>query len=134
LTVADKGSLLTLAAKQGKADLVEELLRPAIDLNSKDERGRTAMYDNALRAASAEGHDKIVRLLLVNGADVNADGGSALLDASKAGHDRVVRLLLYYGADVKADGGSALLEASKGGHDRVVQLLLNYGADVNNDN
>ncbi|KAF4250945.1 hypothetical protein CNMCM8980_009584 [Aspergillus fumigatiaffinis] len=107
LTVADNGSLLALAAKQGKADLVEEILRPAIDLNSKNERERTAMYDNALLEASAEGHEKIIQLLLENGADVNAQGGSALLAASKEGHDKIIQLLLDHGADVNAQGGSA---------------------------
>ncbi|KAF7130889.1 hypothetical protein CNMCM5793_003759 [Aspergillus hiratsukae] len=130
LTVADKESLLTLAAKQGKADLVKELLS-AIDLDSKDERGRTAMYDNVLRAASAEGHDKIVRLLLEDGADPNAQSGSALLAASKEGHDKIVKLLLNQGADPNPQSGSALLAASKEGHDKIVWLLLFNGADPN---
>ncbi|KAF4160029.1 hypothetical protein CNMCM6069_009713 [Aspergillus lentulus] len=131
LTVADNGSLLTLAAKQGKADLVEEILGQAIYLDSKNEMEWSAVYDNALLEASAEGHDKIIQLLLLHGADVNAQGGSALLAASKEGHDKIIHLLLLHGADVNAQGGSALLVASKEGHDRIVQLLLDHGADVN---
>ncbi|GFF61464.1 hypothetical protein IFM62136_05023 [Aspergillus lentulus] len=131
LTVADNGSLLTLAAKQGKADLVEEILGQAIYLDSRNEMEWSAIYDNALLEASAEGHERTVQLLLDHGADVDAQGGSALLAASKEGHCRTVQLLLGYGADINTQSGSALLEASKEGHYRTVQLLLDHGADVN---
>ncbi|KAI1584776.1 ankyrin repeat domain containing protein [Pyrenophora tritici-repentis] len=32
-------------------------------------------YGNALQAASAEGHEQVVKMLLDAGADVNAQGG-----------------------------------------------------------
>ncbi|THY37309.1 hypothetical protein D6C98_10763, partial [Aureobasidium pullulans] len=94
-------------------------------------------YGNALQAASAGGHDKIVQLLLDKGADVNAQGGyngNALYAALAGGHDKIVQLLLDKGADVNAQGGeygNALQAASAGGHDKTVQLLLDKGADVN---
>jgi ankyrin repeat domain-containing protein 50 len=58
-------------------------------------------YGNALQAASYEGHEKVVELLLDKGADVNAQGGkydNALQAASHQGHDKVVELLLGGGA------------------------------------
>ncbi|CAL8575827.1 hypothetical protein XPA_001728 [Xanthoria parietina] len=88
-------------------------------------------------AASERGHDQVVQMLLDNGADVNAQGGSytnALQAASAGGHDQVVQMLLDNGADVNAQGGSytnALQAASAGGHDQVVQMLLDQGTDVN---
>ena len=87
-----------------------------------------------LHAASQEGHDDIVRLLLDHGADANRsdnDGWSSLHAASQEGHDTVVRLLLDHGADVKRsdnDGWSPLHAASQGGHDTIVRLLLERGA------
>ncbi|KAH9225077.1 hypothetical protein K456DRAFT_1812498, partial [Colletotrichum gloeosporioides 23] len=58
-------------------------------------------YGNALQAASEEGHDNIVQMLLDKGADVNAHGG---------------------------DYGNALQAASSGGHNNLVQILLDKGA------
>jgi ankyrin repeat protein len=49
-------------------------------------------YGNALRAASYEGHDKIVEQLLVKGANVNEQRGrygNALRVASYGGHDKI---------------------------------------------
>ncbi|KAK8105277.1 F-box and WD domain-containing protein [Apiospora kogelbergensis] len=92
---------------------------------------------NALQAASLNGHEAVVRLLLDRSAHVNAQGGewgSALQAASLNGHEAVVRLLLDRGADVNAPGGewgSALQAASLNGHEAVVRLLLDRGAHVN---
>ena len=53
-----------------------------------------------LNKVVAGGHEKIVELLLRNGADVNAQGGvygTALQAASYGGHEKVVELLLSNG-------------------------------------
>jgi ankyrin repeat protein len=60
---------------------------------------------NAIQAASIEGHEQIVKLLLNQGADVNAQGGlfgNALQAALEGGHEQIVKLLLNRGADVNA--------------------------------
>jgi ankyrin repeat protein/aminoglycoside phosphotransferase (APT) family kinase protein len=101
--------------------------------------GRTARWDSstALQAASAGGHETVVKMLLDAGADVNAQGGeygNALQAASRESHETVVKMLLDAGADVNAQGGyygSALQAASAGGHETVVKMLLDAGADVN---
>ena len=91
-----------------------------------------------MQAASIQGHNKIVQILLERGADVNAQGGeygNALQAALVKGHDQaVVKMLLEHGADVNAQGGfhgNALQAASARGRDRIVQTLLEHGADVN---
>ncbi|KAJ5651137.1 NACHT nucleoside triphosphatase [Penicillium longicatenatum] len=92
---------------------------------------------NALQAASWGGHEKVVQMLLDQGADINAQGGeygNALQAASSGGHEKVVQMLLDQGADINAQGGFygyALQAASWGGHEKVVQMLLDQGADIN---
>ncbi|KAJ3846857.1 ankyrin repeat-containing domain protein [Lentinula lateritia] len=94
-------------------------------------------FGNALQAASCEGHDSIVKLLLEKNADVNAQGGAygnALYAASYKEHDSVVKLLLEKNADVNAQGGeygNSLQAASYYGHNPIVKLLLENNADVN---
>ncbi|KIM30727.1 hypothetical protein M408DRAFT_269568, partial [Serendipita vermifera MAFF 305830] len=91
----------------------------------------------AIVVASWRGSEPIVRLLLENGADVNAQGGlygNALQAASSEGHEQIVRLLVENGAGVNAQGGlygNALQAASLGGHEQIVRLLVENGADVN---
>ncbi|KAJ6487633.1 ankyrin repeat-containing domain protein [Mycena sanguinolenta] len=93
--------------------------------------------ESALQAASGCGHTEIVRLLLGNGAEVNAIGGkrgTALQVACAEDHTDVVKLLLANGADVDAKGtflGTALQAASWAGNREVVALLLTNGADIN---
>ncbi|KAJ5922188.1 hypothetical protein N7516_009891 [Penicillium verrucosum] len=90
-------------------------------------------------AASYEGHENLVQILLDHGADVNALGGdrygTALQAASYEGHRNIVQTLLYHGADINDLGGyrygTALQAASYEGHENLVQTLLDHGADVN---
>lgn len=86
-------------------------------------------FGNALQAASSRGHEKVVDILLNNGADVNTHGGpydNALQAASHYGHKNVVQKLLAKGAK-----GGALQTASYNGQEKMVRMLLDLGADVN---
>ncbi|KAF1930669.1 HET-domain-containing protein [Didymella exigua CBS 183.55] len=84
--------------------------------------------------AAQLGLNRITRLLLDRGADVNSQGGeygNALQAASVEGEEQVVKMLLDRGADVNAQGGeygSALQAALYGGHEQVVKMLLDAGA------
>ena len=98
---------------------------------------RLGPYGNALQAASFQGHEEVVKLLLNKGAKVNAQCGhfgNALQAASFQGHERVVKLLLNQGAEVNAQGGyygNALQAAQFKAHRNVIQILVKEGADVN---
>ncbi|XP_014553175.1 hypothetical protein COCVIDRAFT_75541, partial [Bipolaris victoriae FI3] len=87
--------------------------------------------------AALLGLSAIARILLDQGADVNAPGGkcgNALNAASQEGHKQVIRMLLDKGADINVQGGDyvdALCLASLEGHEQVVKMLLDKGADVN---
>jgi len=83
-------------------------------INAVEFKGKTALH-----LAAAHGRDDIVELL-----PCTCQQGSA----------KVVDMLLLAGADINAQGGrcdNALQAASKRGHEAIVKLLLNKGANVN---
>ncbi|KAL9096282.1 MAG: hypothetical protein Q9165_001279 [Trypethelium subeluteriae] len=136
----DQTSGLHLTAGYGLFDLTQRLVvneygDNAIDVDLKNSDGRSP-----LSYAAEGGHEQVVKLLVNEGADVNAVTQSgryqtALIAASARGHEQVVKLLLEKGAEVNAQGGghfgTALQAASECGHEQVVKLLLEKGADVN---
>ena len=79
-------------------------------------------------------HEDVARMLMSNGANVNAadqEGRTALMQAAVYGHVDVARALLSNGAEVNAkdrEGRTALTQASTYGHADVVRLLLSNGA------
>lgn len=92
--------------------------------------------ETPLSRAAMYGHESAVKLLLRNGAVIDARGvqigrGDALYVASAQGFDKIVELLLRKDVDVHTQSsrlGLALKEASFGGHNKVVELLLANGA------
>ena len=85
------------------------------------------------------GYEKVVKMLMDSGADVNAQRedfySNALQAALSNRHEKVVKMLVDSGADVNAQGGdfysSALQAASSYGYEKVVKMLIDSGADVN---
>jgi len=110
-------------------------LLPELEREKHSRRARKPVTQ--LWVAAYFGLEVICRLLLANGANVEAKTGSgetALYRAVTNRHEAVTRLLLENGADVNAQGGfysNALQAASACGHDTVVRLLLEKGADIN---
>nr|6MWQ_A Chain A, DARPin, Muscle-type aldolase chimeric fusion [synthetic construct]6MWQ_B Chain B, DARPin, Muscle-type aldolase chimeric fusion [synthetic construct]6MWQ_C Chain C, DARPin, Muscle-type aldolase chimeric fusion [synthetic construct]6MWQ_D Chain D, DARPin, Muscle-type aldolase chimeric fusion [synthetic construct] len=90
-----------------------------------------------LLEAARAGQDDEVRILMANGADVNAldrFGLTPLHLAAQRGHLEIVEVLLKCGADVNAAdlwGQTPLHLAATAGHLEIVEVLLKYGADVN---
>ncbi|KAI7377440.1 hypothetical protein KC328_g14421 [Hortaea werneckii] len=130
----DSGMIpLYAASREGVTHAAKQILEE----NCTDVNKLWINDDNPLHAASSRGHEKIVEILLAEGADVNAQGGyynNALHAASDRGFDGVVSMLLAHGANVDAQGdrhGTALHAASDRGRKTIVQMLTAKGADVN---
>ncbi|KAJ5626555.1 hypothetical protein N7528_003982 [Penicillium herquei] len=133
------------ASKMGLLETVVELLNHGVNPDVAGPKEAFETTRTALQAASAEGHDKIVQLLLDRGADFNASSskGGALQLASAGGHDKIVQMLLNRGAGVDAgleEGGplsenmgqfNALHNACSMGYEQTVRILLDHGADIN---
>nr|AHC70698.1 ankyrin-like protein [Fusarium proliferatum] len=73
-----------------------------------------------------------VRFLLDHGADAEGEF-SALWKATSLGRDKIVQILLENGAQITDSScdRSVLITAAREGSINVVQLLLNHGADIN---
>ena len=90
----------------------------------------------ALIRASRDGHETVARLLIDEGAEIDAWDSSrstALIWASRIGHKSVAQLLIDKGADIEArndSGSTALILALQRGHEAVAQLLIDKGADI----
>ncbi|CAH1241010.1 ANK2 [Branchiostoma lanceolatum] len=116
------------AAREGDIEKVRRGLEEGVNVNDEDSDGATALHQ-----ACRWGHDRVVELLIKNGADLNR-GNTALKDACGFGQVKVVELLIKNGADLNVTdkaGITALHQACIGGHDEVVGLLIKNGADLN---
>jgi N-sulfoglucosamine sulfohydrolase len=118
-------------ALNGDESEVMQLLSGGIDINSKDEDGRTA-----LMYAAYNGHASMIEKLIAKGSGVNLQdnyGRTALMLASSGPFTSAVKLLLDSGADPnmidKEEHFSALMFAAAEGQAEVVRLLLKHKAD-----
>ena len=87
-----------------------------------------------LDVAAGQGQLDVVKKLLEERADVNANVDRALFEAARRGHTAVASHLLRHGAHVNSiihDKGSALQAATMNGHKAMVALLIDAGADIN---
>ena len=84
--------------------------------------------------AAREGHLGAAKLLLGNGADIEAKdqgGKTPLISASESSQPEVMKLLLDKGADTNAKdkhNRTALKLAAEGSHTQIVELLKAHGA------
>jgi ankyrin repeat protein len=90
--------------------------------------------NTALCYAAMHGHTEVLRFLLAQGANVNAenrDGATALMRAALANEVNSARILLENGASVKCRdkyGRTALMYAAMNGSYESAQLLLQHKA------
>lgn len=135
------GTLLTLAAKNGRTEIVRSLIDGGAKVGAVEttcwseapEESSTCLY-LAVWANSLE----TVRLLVESGAEVDATSGTKELpvrpleEAVSRGLTSITKLLLDSGAEVASSGTDLICKAISGGHTvDIVKLLIDSGASVN---
>lgn len=123
---------LVKAAAEGNITVVRSLLEQGKSVDSKDQKGKTALI-----SASQHGHTALVKLLLSKGATVDAKtsrGSTAFYYAAQNHHVDSLKLLQASGANVNninLNEFSPLSVAITNRDEKMVRLLLDYGADPN---
>lgn len=118
------------AAKKGDSATVKKLLQAGCKVNDVQYADSKYM---PLHFAAMEGHGRLARMLIAQGApvDARASGGmSPLFLAAKYGKAGVAKLLLEKGANMFArddNGFTVLHHAAGSGFKEVVQLLIDKG-------
>lgn len=130
--VADPTEILR-AAYNGDLETTRQLLKHNPNLVFvKDKEGFTPLH-----SAASHGYVEIAKLLLANGADVNArinKGDAPMHYAAWHGRKEIVQLLLLNKADINIRDGigrTPLYDAAANGQIDVIAVLLASNADVN---
>lgn len=128
-------STLMVASYFGLEDLAAKEIGSGVRIDETDDYNWTA-----LMYAAWSGSEGITKMLLKNGARVNAIGDShtatfreehtALMAAAANGHTEIVHLLIDHGAQTKTHTEFALSTAAAKGHESVVATLLGNGCDI----
>jgi ankyrin repeat protein len=122
-----------IPAGKGDLDIVKTELDEGRDIDSRDAAGQTA-----LMYAADTGQMEVVKYLVTNGADVNAQSkgfgrGTALIYAAASNRLEIMEYLIERGANVNAMTGNketALFWAAAQGHIDAIKILLKNGADT----
>jgi len=129
---AESPGVLHAAIMAGDLAVVRGILTEHPEwIESKGYRGFTVLH-----TAAFYGHERIVELLLQNGADPNARADNditPLLNACAVGSQPIVELLVRHGANVNHQtkaGTSPLYVAAVGGYRHIVEFLLDKDAQV----
>ena len=114
---------------------IRELLAEGADINAPDPRTPFFDGETVLISAANRGRADLVRLLLSNGAEVNArsaSGWTALMRACNGGRVDCVRLLLDAGADpsIANDEGYTAYGRAPKNDAELLRLLRDRGADA----
>jgi ankyrin repeat protein len=133
--------LLLTAAQNGDTESVWRLVAEKVDIEVRDDYGRTALH-----VAAENGQLEIAAMLIESGADIEARtyvalrlyfSWAPLMVAANWGQKSIAELLISAGADMNAndagytDTSQALLIAAWQGHTGVLELLIVKGADIN---
>lgn len=125
---------LHFAAKQHHEDVVKYLIKKKAEIDIRAEYGFTPL----MLAAQQTGGISVIKLLIANGADVNAkskSGQTSLHHASinATENSNIIQLLVKFGADINAKDNNDVtpLHHLFIGINNRAKVLIDLGADVN---
>lgn len=121
---------------------VENLISLGADVNTTEVSRQTLLH-NAAFYSEGNSHYQTIKVLLINGADVNSQtavsNSTPLHYLVRRADVKTVQLLLDFGADVNLKdsyGEISLFKLFNGDKSKdksdIVKLLVEYGSDVNN--
>jgi ankyrin repeat protein len=138
--------LITVAARHGALKITRYLIAARADLNARTPAGETALMiasyfpsEDERAAASVEQYERLVRMLVESGAQIEnlPHHYTPLAYAAYQGRDRIVLYLLERGARVNADVedgiayvNTPLMMAAIQGHRDTALQLLRAGANA----
>ncbi|WP_050029281.1 ankyrin repeat domain-containing protein [Verrucomicrobium sp. BvORR034] len=116
------------ALARGYSDVVRLLILAGARVNEADPDGKTPLYQATRRGASPESAERMVEILLANGADVSAAGGMALEGAASQSVNLVKQLLA---AGAKPTMGALAVSVSETEMEVFEYLIKEGGLDPN---
>lgn len=130
-SIDNRSDYLHDAIEVNNLNIVKLLINKGMDINQlpKDYKGKSALAYSVIKK-----NVDIVKLLLLNNADITIDKEPILYTALIHYEYRIVKLLLDAGVDIDVRDGwgdTPLTKACKEGYTDAVKLLIEYGADVN---
>jgi ankyrin repeat protein len=117
-------TVLQFAVKQGQVAVVQALVEAGADVNkTAGDEHRTALY-----IAATVGQAPCVVELIKAGAHVKNGGCTPLFAAIIYGHEAIVGMLILAGADGGEEYGPLIAWAKKYKHENIVKVLEQFGA------
>jgi len=132
---SNKRTPISVAASEGRLEIVQFLVLKGAQLNEVDHMGNTPLYD-AVRNKHEDVVDALLKAGAVLGLDENTVGVLMCEAASKEDQTvgvQEIRLLVKCGSNVNSkdyDGRTALHLAASTDKDNVIKVLLSLGADM----
>ncbi|AVP87597.1 ANK repeat containing protein [Candidatus Phycorickettsia trachydisci] len=126
-------SLMHCAAYRGKTDIIEYLLSEGLDVNVKDEEGKTPIY-----YATKKGRFESIKYLYERGADLKIkdnDENTLMHIAAKKGRMHIIQWLLDQDIPIdvaNSEGKTPVNSAAQKGRLKVIEFLGKKGADISN--
>jgi uncharacterized protein len=127
LTPWGKQQFFKFAVENGDTKNVDMLIKDGVDVNTKGYYAETPLY-----IAACHGHTEIVRMLIENGAYLNArtdyDDATPVYIATCHRHTEIVRMFIENGADLdiqNVDTYTPLSASRYYGHTEIFTMLQN---------